>query len=131
MKKLIVIFVLCFISLNSSLSLAENITLECKFETYGKDYITDNIWKEYPSGRYKLKINDGKIVLYDYELNLDYTPAYIIRVNNSNYITATGIENRVDGAVATIMTYTKSNGYVVFMNTDYEFGLTINSGYCM
>jgi hypothetical protein len=80
MKKLIVIFVLCFISLNSSLSLAENITLECKFESYGKDYITDNIWKEYPFSRYKLKINDGKIVLYDYELNLDYTQRILLEL---------------------------------------------------
>ena len=129
MKKIFFIFFF-FIIINSSLGFAKNTTLECNFETYGKDYTTDNKWKEFSDGRFKLKIYDEKIILYSYKFDFDYTPAYIIRVNNRNYITATGIENRAEGAIATIITYTKKNGYVVFMNSDYEFGLTIYSGYC-
>ena len=79
---------------------------------------------------FRLTIVDEEITLYDYGLEFEYTPPYSVVINNSKYITAIMADTMEEGPFGSILTHIKSDGYTVTMDTDYEFGLTINTGYC-
>ena len=110
---------------------AQNIVLECEWGAHVKDYTTDNKWKTFDHNQnFKLTIKNKELVLYDYQLKMDWKPHFKIKNQNSEYIIGTDVSNYADGPSVGFITYKKKDGYTVFMSSDYEFGLTAQTGFC-
>jgi D-alanyl-D-alanine dipeptidase len=128
MKKLFLCIFLFLIFLKPTF--AQNIVLECIWDAHVKDYTQDNKWKSFDHNQYfKLTIKNKELVIYDYLLKKDWTH-FEIKNQNNKYIIATTISNYADGPSADFITYRKKDGYTVYMGSDYEFGLTAQTGYC-
>ena len=114
----------------SKFAYAQNIVLECTWDAHVKDYTRDNTWKTFDNNQnFKLTIKSKELIIYDYLLKTDWTP-FKIKNRNSKYIIGTEVSNYADGPSAGFITYKKKDGYTVYMGSDYEFGLTAQTGYC-
>jgi len=108
----------------------QNVVLECEWDVHVKDYTTKNEWETFNNNQFfKLTIKNKELVIYDYLLEKNW-PAFTIKNINRDYVIGTRVANYADGPSAGFITYRTKDGYTVFMSSDYEFGLTTQTGYC-
>ena len=130
MKKLLGILVLGLLWCTSVN--AKNLILECSLDAHIKDYTEDNTWLTFDHNqKFKLKIKDNKMIIYDYTIEMEWFPHFKIQRKNRNFLIGThsGSPNEERG-FAGLITYRVKDGYTVFMSTTDEFGLTVQTGYC-
>ena len=113
---------------------AREIILECSWDVNAVDYPNSGRNSEWitfdHNQKFKLKIKDNEMVIYDYLLEYDWEPSFIIAKENEKYLVGVEIDNTPDGPVAAILTHIFEDGFTTMMSTDYYFGLTVQSGYC-
>ncbi len=129
MKKL---FLLIFLSLIFFKPVyGQNVVLECELDAHVKDYTKKNEWETFDHNQFfKLTIKNKELVLYDYLLKMNWEPNFTIKNKNRDYVIGTVVNNYADGPSARFITYRKKDGYTVLMGSDYEYGLTTQTGYC-
>ena len=110
---------------------AQNLVLECEWDAHVKDYTTLNEWETFDNKQFfKLTIKDDELIVYDYLLEFNWMPNFVITNKNKDYIIANIVQNYAEGPSASFITYQIKDGYTVFMGSSHEFGLTVQTGYC-
>ena len=110
---------------------AQNLVLECEWDAHVKDYTTLNEWETFDNKQFfKLTIKDDELIVYDYLLEFNWMPNFVITNKNKDYIIGNIVNNYAEVPSASFITYQIKDGYTVFMASSHEFGLTIQTGYC-
>ena len=111
---------------------AENKVLECLlWDHYYNEKV--RVWSNIPRGmpnKYKLKIEDDNLNIYDYSLETYHRVPYEIIYQTEDSIVALNVTYVLDESVTTIH-YSKKNGHVVEMSSsNEEMVISMSEGYC-